>query len=168
MRPVVWFVSFSAVLALASSQALAQTGQPRLQLDGRPSVQGWKVPIAWEEYEAIRINIGESPSMEQPAFVFDRRGDGITIDFRNDEFMTPDGMGQGNIADPRPVKDLEKALDRARRNLHFQYRIWLEGHPKPVGVILTPYLIKATRSGNTVVVKLTREALIERDVQIHY
>jgi hypothetical protein len=129
-------------------------------------LQGWQVTADWEKYEATMINIGSSPAEEMPAFVFDLPDDGIGIDFRNEDFKTDDGFGQGNIADPHPVTDIDKALDRAKRDVHFFYHIWVEEQEEPAGIILTPWQIYATRAGDKVIVKLTNEALILRDVKI--
>ncbi|MDA2915773.1 hypothetical protein MYX64_02865 [Nitrospinae bacterium AH_259_B05_G02_I21] len=154
------------LVALGPSQALA--ADVRFKSEGRASLKGWKVSVPWEQYDGVGINIGSYPSEYAPAFQFDLRGDDLTVDFRNEDFKTPDGFGQGNIAEPRPVTDLEAALDRARRDVHFLYRIWVPGHDEPVGIILTPYQINVTRSGNRITVKLTGEALTLRDVQIKY
>ena len=154
------------LLALGPPQVLA--ADVRFKSEGRASLKGWKVPVEWKKYDGVRINIGSYPSEYTPAFQFDYRGDDLTVDFRNEDFKTPDGLGQGNIADPQLVTDLEAALDRARRDVHFLYRIWAPGHDEPVGIILTPYQINVTRSGNQITVKLTGEALTLRDVQIKY
>lgn len=155
-------------IMVASSAQFAFADDVRFRSEGRASLQGWKVTADWDKYEAKQINIGSYPSEETPAFVFDLRGDEVEIDFRNEDFKTPDGFGQGNIADPRPVADLKAALDRAKRDVHFFYHIWVEGREEPIGIILTPYQIKVTRTGDTVTVKLTSEALTLRDVKLKY
>jgi hypothetical protein len=154
------------LLAFGPQRALA--ADVRFRSEGRASLKGWKVSVPWEQYDGVRINIGSYPSDYTPAFQFDYRGDDLTVDFRNEDFKTPDGFGQGNIADPQPVTDLEAALDRARRDVHFLYRIWVPGHDEPVGIILTPHQINVTRSGNRITVKLTGEALTLRDVRIKH
>jgi hypothetical protein len=143
-------------------------GEVRFKSEGRASLQGWDIEVPWEKYDFKLINIGSSPADETPAFVCDLPGDGIEIDFRNEDFKTADGFGQGNIADPRLVTDLEAALDRAKRDVHFLYRIWVEGRREPIGIILTPFQIKVTRTESRVIVKLTNAALIERDGRIRY
>ena len=154
------------LVALSPSQALA--ADVRFKSEGRASLKGWTVSVPWEQYDGVRINIGSYPSEYTPAFQFDLRGDDLTVDFRNEDFKTPDALGQDNIAEPQPVTDLEAALDRARRDVHFLYQIWVPGHDEPVGIILTPYQINVTRAGNRITVKLTGEALTLRDVQIPY
>lgn len=161
----VWAQSRKESSALDSSKTSELVGV-KFNLDGRVTFnQTWKVPIAWDKYDAKKINIGSSPADETPAYVFDLQGDELTVDFRNEDFKTPDGFGQGNIADPHPVTDLEAAFNRARRNILLQYRIWIGDRKEPVGIILTPYLVKMTRDGDRIVVKLTGEALKERDVR---
>jgi hypothetical protein len=153
-------------LAFGPLQALA--ADIRFKSEGRASLKGWKVPVAWDKYDGMRINIGSYPSDDTPAYQFDYWGDDLTVDFRNEDFKTSDGFGQGNIADPQPVTDLDVALDRARRDVHFLYRIWVPAQDDPVGIILTPYQINVTRAGDRISVKLTNDALIERDVRIKY
>ena len=168
MRKGLWIHLATAGLFLVAGAQVAFAQGVRFRSEGRASLSGWRVSVAWDRYEATRINIGSSPSEETPAFVFDLPGDGLVVDFRNEDFKTPEGFGQGNIADPQRVTDLEAALSRAKRDVHFLYRIWVEGRDEPAGIILTPYQINVTRSGNRITVKLTNEALIERDVQIKY
>jgi hypothetical protein len=153
------------LLAVAFHPALAD--EVSFQSEGRASLQGWKVEVQWEKFDASEINIGSSPSQEMPAYVFDLRGDGLTVDFRNEDFKTDDSFGQGNIADPHPVTDLEAALDRAKQDVHFLYQIWVGDSAEPAGVILTPYQIFVTKSDDTLTVKLTNDALLERDVRTY-
>lgn len=155
-------------LALFFGHQPAFADDVRFKSEGRASLQGWEIEVPWEKYDFKLINIGSSPSDETPAFVCDLHGDDIVIDFRNEDFKTTDGFGQGNIADPRPVTDVNAALDRAKRDVHFLYRIWADDEREPAGIILTPFQIFVTRTGNRIIVKLTNEALIERDVRIHY
>lgn len=149
------------MMGLAYHPALAD--DVTFQSEGRASLRGWKVEVQWEKFDASEINIGSSPSQSMPAFVFDLRGDGITVDFRNEDFKTDDSFGQGNIADPHPVTDLQAALNRAKQDVHFLYQIWVGDSVEPAGVILTPYQIFVTRSDDTLTVKLTNDAIIERD-----
>ena len=170
---------FGLLVVYGSSMALAQSRkkssalgssktseivQVKLTLDGRLSFnQTQKVPVAWEDYDAIRINIANDPDIETPAYAFDYRGDEFKIDFRNEDFVKSESLGLGNIANPRPVTDLEAALDRARRDILMQYRIWIEDRKEPIGIILTPWLIRVIRDSNRIVVKMTQGALNERD-----
>lgn len=161
-----WMLLVPLGFLMAFGTSTVWAGGVRVLSYGRASLEGWRVAVDWEKYEATRINIGSSEAEDEPAYVFDYPGDGIAIDFRNEDFKTEDGFGQGNIANPRPVSDLKAALARARRNVHFQYRIWVSERKEPVGVILTPHQIKATRAGDRIVVKLTDEALTLRDIRI--
>jgi hypothetical protein len=154
---------------MTASVAPGRAEEVRLQNDGRPSFgEGWGEPVAWEEYEAFQINVGESQSVEQTAFLFDYGEDTVTIDFRNEDFKTIDGPLQGNIADPQAVDDPQASISWAQRNLHFRYRLWVPGQEAPAGVIFTPYLIRAARTGDNIVVKLTDEAVSERDIADAY
>ena len=154
------------VLLLGATQAGA-AGEVRLvQLLSPRVARQFLETVEWHRYEATQINIAEEPAWEDPAIVLDLKGDGLTVSFLNDDFLSLSRFFLGDIADPRPVRgDIRQAsLELLERDLVHVYRVsFVKSAGPDAAIVLTPYTIRAFTQGPTIRIKLDDNGLHARE-----
>ena len=156
----------AVALLLGATQVVAAGEVSLVQLLSPRLARQFLETVECNRYEATQINIAEEPAWEDPAIILDLKGDGLTVVFPNDTFLSLGRTLLGDIADPRPVTgDVCKAtLDLLERDLVQVYRIRLRGSEGPDrAIILTPYTIRAFTLGSTVRIKLDDNGLQKRE-----